>query len=234
MARRSETCPLAAGGACTCLDGIRLFAQLPQEAKDDLVARAVIRHYGRGEVLVSEGDPIDRIVVVRRGRVKTLRTDVDGSEMVLDVLHDGQAIWHGMFVGDQTYHYSVGALTDVDACLISRGAFERTLALHPDAALGLISMLATELVEAEEKAMLLGIREPRRRVARYLLTRERRCLGGEINLKVDDIAASVCLRSETVSRCLAGLERDGLVGRLGRGRLRVLDRQALVAVAEGA
>ena len=75
--------------------------------------------------------------------------------------------------------------------------------------------------------MMLGIRDPRRRVAQYLLLRDERCMGTEIHLGLEDIAASVGLRPETVSRAISSLSKEGLVERVGRGRLRLLDRSAI-------
>ena len=169
---------------------------------------------------------------MRTGRIKTFRIGSDGKEYVLDVLHDGQALWHGMFLEDHTYRYSVGCLTRVELCRIHRSDFEALLSRHPDVTLGLIRMVCTELNDAEEKIMMLGIRDPRQRLAEYLLIRDRRCAGPEIRLKLEDIASSVGLRAETVSRNVAQLAREGLIERTGRGRLRVIDHAGLAAIAE--
>ena len=104
------------------------------------------------------------------------------------------------------------------------------LSEHPDAAMGLIRMVCTELDDAEEKAMMLGIRDPRRRVAQYLLLRDERCMGTEIHLGLEDIAASVGLRPETVSRAISSLSKERLVERVGRGRLRIIDRDGMCGV----
>ena len=215
-----------------CMDNIRMFAGLPAEAKRELLASARHSSHPRGSILVHEGDPIESILIVRSGRIKTFRTDSDGEEYVLDVLHDGQAIWHGMFIEDNVYHYSVGCLSKVDLCSIHRTDFEALLASHPDVAMGIIRMIGTELVDAEEKVMILGIRDPRRRLAEYLLHRDARCIGSEINLKLEDIASSVGLRPETVSRTISAFEHEGVVRRLGRGRLQVVDRVALKEISE--
>ena len=224
-------CAFSRAGS-SCMDNIRLFCGLPDEAKRELLARARHSTRPRGAVIAREGEPIDSIIVVRTGRIKTFRTGSDGKEYVLDVLHDGQALWHGMFLEDHTYHYTVGCLTTVELCRIHRSDFEGLLARHPDVALGLIRMVCTELDDAEEKIMMLGIRDPRRRLAEYLLIRDRRCAGPEIRLKLEDIASSVGLRPETVSRHVARLSREGLVERTGRGRLRVTDPKGLARVAE--
>ena len=229
---RHGACPLRSGPDGSCLDGIRLFAKLPREAKFELMRGASHRSFSHGETVVREGDPINSILVIRRGRIKTFRTDVDGEEILLDVLHEGQAIWHGMFMEESAYHYSVGCLEDTEVCSISRRSFELMLSSNPQASFALIRMLSTELVEAEEKAMLLGVRDPRRRVAGYLLLREKRCLHGEISLKLEDIAGSVCLRPETVSRNISKLVREGVIKRLGRGKLVVTDHERLRRIAE--
>ncbi|ERL08661.1 Crp/Fnr family transcriptional regulator [Olsenella profusa] len=209
------------------LDSIPLFAALPTETHTRLMRGAHQSTYPRGSVIAHEGDPIDAVLIVREGRIKTFHVNVDGEEHVLDVLHDGQAVWHGLFLPDHTYHYSVGCLTRVSLSSIRRQEFEGALLAHPEGALKLVHILSGELDAAEEKLMMLGVRDPRQRLADYLLHRDARCLGGEIDLKLEDIARSINLRPETVSRTFTSFEHDGLVVRLGRGRLKVLDHAAL-------
>lgn len=91
----------------------------------------------------------------------------------------------------------------------------------------LISLLGRKLRQANEKNLLLSVRDPRLRLAGFLLDRDRRCIGPDIELKLDDIAASVGLRPETVSRGLSRFERDGLIRRTGQGRILVVDRPGL-------
>lgn len=224
-------CAFSRAGS-SCMDNIRLFAGLPPSAKRELLARARHTAHASGGIIVHEGDPIESIIVVRTGRIKTYRSTSDGEQHVLDVLHDGQALWHGLFLDNRTYGYSVSCLTPVRLCLIHRADVEQMLANHPDVAMGLIHMVCTELDRAEERIMMLSIRDPRRRLAEYLLVRDRSCTGPEIHLKLDDIASSVGLRPETVSRNIARFDREGLVRRMGRGRLLVLDREGLARVSK--
>lgn len=225
-----HNCAFSRAGS-SCMDHIRLFADLPADAKRELLACSRHSTHEGGSIIVHEGDPIESIIVVRSGRIKTYRTSPGGKEYVLDVLHDGQALWYGMFLKDHIYHYSVECLTRVQLCRIHRADFEAMLANHPSVALGLIRMVCTELDRAEEKNMMLGIRDPRRRLAEYLLLRDHSCVGPEINMRLEDIANSVGLRPETVSRHVAQFVREGLVKRVGRGKLLVLDRDGLAEVA---
>lgn len=217
----------------TCLDGLDVFRELPDGARHDLEGRSIVMTFEKGAVLAHAGDPIRSVLVVIRGKVKTFRTDAEGEEYLLDVLHDGEAIWHAIFRDDGVYHCSVAALTQVTVCLVPRAAFYELIEAYPTMAMGLILTIGGKLVEAEDRIMTLGIRDPRRRLAGYLLDRDRRCIGPSINLRLDDIASSVGLRPETVSRTITAFEREGLVTRQGRGRLQVSDRAGLEAVSDG-
>lgn len=231
-APQGHNCAYSRAGS-SCMDNIRLFADLPADAKYELLAYSRHSTHPSGSIIVHEGDPIESIIVVRSGRVKTFRTSPSGKEYVLDVLHDGQALWHGMFLDDHVYRYSVECLSQVQLCRIHRADFESMLANHPDVALGIIRMVCTELDDAEERIMMLGIHSPRKRLAEYLLIRDQRCAGPEIHLKLEDIASSVDLRPETVSRNIAQFIREGLIERPGRGRLRVVDHEGLKAARRG-
>ncbi len=210
-----------------CTSHIRLFQQLPEKEQIHLLENAAHVHLNKGSVLAHEGQDITEILIIRKGRIKTCRLDAEGNEYILDILHDGHAIWHDMFLKDHIYHYNIVALTDCEICEISREEFISVLKGNPEAAMGLITMLSTELYEAKEKSVLLSVKDPAARLAGFLLNRDVRCLGHEISLKLDDIAASISLRPETVSRNLVKLEKSGYVKRIGKGKIMVTDRIGL-------
>lgn len=210
-----------------CTSKIRLFRSLPVEAQEQLIAHSIPSTHSKGTILLQEGQQIDSILIIRKGRLKTCRLEANGEEHVLDILHDGQAIWHDMFLKDPVYHYSVVCLTDVSICEIRREEFLELLKQQPETAMSLIQMLSTELSEAKEKILLLSIRDPEVRLAGFLLDRDTRCIGPYISMRLDDIAASISLRPETVSRNITKLEKKGLIRRIGQGKIQVIDRPTL-------
>lgn len=216
----------------TCVDHIRLFEALPDEARTSLLKEMRHTSHRKGEILVQEGESIDAILVVRTGIIKTYRIDASGEEHVMDVLHAGQAIWHGMFLEDHIYHYSVACMSDVNLCILQREKFENVLGRYPKAAMNLIQMLSTDLDEAEEKNLLLGMRSPVKRLASFLLWRDRRMSGQEITMKLEDIGSFIGLRPETISRALTSLAEAGCIQRTGRARLQVLDRDKLKQISQ--
>lgn len=217
-----------------CTSKIRLFRSLPVKAQEQLIAHSIPSTHPKGTILLQEGQQIDSILIIRKGRLKTCRLEANGEEHVLDILHDGQAIWHDMFLKDPVYHYSVVCLTDVSICEIRREEFLELLKQQPETAMSLIQMLSTELAEAKEKILLLSIRDPEVRLAGFLLDRDTRCIGPYISMRLDDIAASISLRPETVSRNLTKLEKKGLIRRIGQGKIQVIDRPTLQLLFQSA
>lgn len=226
--RKPADCPFGRDDT-SCMDKIRLFRGLPEKSRRELMEGVVHRSYPAGKILIEEETAVRYILVIRKGRVKICRSDAGGEEHILDILHDGQAIWHDLFLKEPVYHYSAVCLTAVDACLFSRTEFMRIITREPEMALGLIAMLSTELTEEKEKVLLLSIRDPDTRLAGFLLDRDEKCLDGCISMKLADIAASISLRQETVSRSLTKLQKAGYIGRVGRGRIKVTDRPGLLA-----
>lgn len=213
-----------------CISEIGLFKALPLEIQESLIENAQHKHFEKGSILANEGDKVDGVLILRQGRIKTCRYDRDGEEYILDILHEGQAIWHDLFLNRPVYHYNIVSLTEVLVCKISRQDFMRIFSRYPQAAMSLIAMLSTELESAKERAMLLAIRSPKIRLAGFLLSKDRTCINHEIHMKLEDIAASIGLRVETVSRGIKALEQEGLIKRLGQGKLVVCDRAGLEAL----
>lgn len=210
-----------------CTSHIRLFKALPKNIQEDLVRQAEHVQYPKGTIIAEEGDHVDAILIIRSGRIKTCTFDANGEEYIMDILHEGQAIWHDMFLKNYTYHYNIVSLSQVLLCKINRTDFMHLLSKYPNAAMSLIAMLSTELQEAKAKSALLSIRQPITRVAGFLLNKDQTCQNHEIQMKLEDISASIGLRAETVSRCITKLEDQHMIQRIGQGRLKVINRKAL-------
>ena len=75
--------------------------------------------------------------------------------------------------------------------------------------------------------MLLSTKDPKARLAAFLLYREKRDKEEIIELKLGDIAASLSMRPETVSRKIRELERENLIAKTGQSSIKLLDFQGL-------
>lgn len=176
--------------------------------------------------LFREGEPVESIFIIKKGRIKLCRFDSLGREQIVTILTDGDMIWEGMLLDGSIYPYSAVCITSASIYRIRGDDFVK-MVNDPDAAMSTIMLLSKKLHDANERNMLLSTKDPMARLAGFLMYRVDRSEDDDVVLKLDDIAASVSLRAETVSRKLREMEKMGFIERLGHARLRVLDRDAL-------
>ena len=197
-----------------------------QRIEESLMEHAELENLKKNSYLFREGEPVDSICIIRKGRVKLCRNDSLGREQIVTILSDHDIIWEGMFLEGSIYPYSAMCLTNATICQIHRDDFKKVVN-DPAAAMNTIILLSKKLHDANERNMLLSTKDPKARLAGFLMYRVDRSTGDDVILKLDDIAASVSLRTETVSRKLREMEKSGLIERLGHARIRVLDRDTL-------
>ena len=215
-----------------CTTTIPLFSALPKDVQKSLTEHSIQTTRAKGSFLFRVGEEVDSVLIIRKGRIKLCKYDADGNEYILDIIHDGDAIWENLFLENAVFPYSAVCLTKVELCEIRKSEFIQLLADRPSIAMNLISLLSLRLKDSNEKALLLSIHDPKVRLAGFLLDRDIRCVGPEIKLKLEDIAASIGLRPETVSRILSRFEKAHLIKRLGQGKLLVTDRGELKKIYE--
>jgi CRP/FNR family cyclic AMP-dependent transcriptional regulator len=89
-------------------------ALLEAEDWSALLARGQRRKVGRAAVLMYEGDPGDRVMVVLAGRVKVTTTGDDGQETLLSIRGPGEILGELSFLDDQPRLSTVITLEPVD------------------------------------------------------------------------------------------------------------------------
>ncbi|MBP3196536.1 MAG: Crp/Fnr family transcriptional regulator [Butyrivibrio sp.] len=212
------------GGFCT--ESVPLIEGLPVNAQVSLMEHSMHENLKKGSYLFREGETVDSICIIRKGRVKLCRYDSLGREQIITILADHDIIWEGMFLDGSIYPYSAVCLSNASICRIHRDDFIKVVD-DPTAAMNIIIMLSKKLHDANERNMLLSTKDPMARLAGFLMYRVDRSATDDIVLKLDDIAASVNLRMETVSRKLRELEKMKLITRTGHGKIKVMNRDQL-------
>ena len=191
----------------------------------------------RGQAVVHEGDPAERLYVVNDGVVALYHALPDGRRQILDFLWKGDVIG----VGDaDTYAYTAEALVETRMCAFARPDLERVMRDYPGLGLRLARIGMEGLHRAFGHMTVLGRKTAAERLASFLLDlseRQGRC-GGRRNpvwvpMAATDIADHLGLRIETVSRRMTAFIKGGLIRRADSHRIELLDRARLAEIAEG-
>jgi CRP/FNR family transcriptional regulator len=203
-----------------------LFESLPAADRTVLMKGAIFKTARTNSYLFREGDKVDSVYLILEGSIKLTRYDSMGHERIVGIFSDNEFLWESMLLDNSTFPYNGVCQTKVRYYKIMREDFERALK-KKDIAKGIIMLLSRKLHDANARNMYLAAEDPSSRIAGFLLYSEERSTGEYLELKLDDIAASVNLRSETVSRKLREMENDGIIERVGKGKLTILDYKRL-------
>lgn len=205
---------------------------------DRLDAIGVIRHLAHRESLILEGDSADSFHRVLSGTIAGYKATSDGRRQIIGFFFPGDLV--GLTVGKH-YAYGAEALERAGVCSVPRtrmGELSRqSSALRED----LLVALDREIAAAQERLLWLGRKTARERLACFLLECADRTgepgTGGWQTIPLPmsqlEIGDYLGLASETVSRALAQLARDGVIEILRPfSGVVIRDRRRLEAAAD--
>jgi len=104
----------------TALLELALFQIVPEEAIDQMVQRAEIRHMDAGTRLFSLGDPSDALYVIQQGHVKIVLDEPDGSERILNQIGPGIGIGQITVISGDPRTAGMVALEPTDIYVLHR------------------------------------------------------------------------------------------------------------------
>ncbi|TDD48700.1 Crp/Fnr family transcriptional regulator [Nonomuraea terrae] len=211
------------------LADLPMFAALTEERMGALASLARWRHYPAGQVLCTEGDPADQLVVLLAGRVKAARVSAEGREVVLAVEEAPVAFDKTALLVDGPHRATRTAMTAVRVAYLPRAAVLELVEAEPSVAARLLRTLAATVRDLDERLLDAAVRDVPARVASWLV---RGCADGRVALHGGQagLGAEIGATRVSVNRALRGFERRGIIA-IGPGEVIVLDRPALTRIA---
>lgn len=200
-----------------------LFAGLEPDAARSLVASMKSIDIGRGDVLFHEGEPGDRLYVIRQGKIKLGTRSSDGRENLLAVLGPGEMIGELSLFDPGTRTATATAISDAVVLEMGHHDLQTWLASTPAVAEHLLQALARRLRRTNEALADLVFSDVPGRVAKALLDLSSR-FGRPVDdgirvahdLTQEELAQLVGASRETVNKALADFAARGWVRREGR------------------
>jgi len=205
--------------------------------REALLAGSTTRRYPQGSFLFHEGDPPGWLAIIRSGHVKVTGARSDGGESILSILGPDELIGELSALDGSPRIASVRALDDVEAALVTPGAFEDFLTRHPGATLALLRMLASRMRASDRLQIEFGSTDTLGRLSRRLVeladghgVTEPDGVRIELPIRQEDLAAWIGASRESVAKALRALRERGTVT-TARKRIVVRDLDALRARA---
>ncbi len=193
---------------------IPLFAGVSDMQLEQLARMAAMRKFPRHRTIVHAGDNTSSLFVIVSGSVKVLSRDVEGREVILTFLGEGECFGEMGLIDGAPRSADVVAFDACELLEISRADFIRTLTENSDLCLNIMKSLVLRLRQANWKIESLALMDVYGRVAKLLLDLSEEVDGTrQVRRKVtkQDMAKMVGASREMVTRVIKDLETSGFI-----------------------
>jgi CRP/FNR family cyclic AMP-dependent transcriptional regulator len=198
------------------LRNVPIFADLEEKELDKIVKLGTRQKYKKGNIVVLEQESGAALFVIISGKVKVVRMDEDGREVILSMFGPGEFFGEMSLLDGMARSASVVATVKSELFMIHRREFLDLLHEYPSVAISLLAEMAMRLRKADMQIKSLSLKDASGRVANVLLM-----LADDLGVfrkgKVEiedlplqqDIANMAGTSRETVSRMLHQFVQDG-------------------------
>lgn len=204
------------------LDDARQVANL-QSLSADRKAHAVRKK----QFIYSEGDKPTRLYFLKAGKIKTVRSNADGKELLTGVYNAGDFFGYYALLEGGDYTDSAITLDDSELVYIPESDFRQLLLANPEVSTQFIKLLAGRIAERETQLLSMAYSSLRRRVADTLLRLHNQQPHSIIQLSRDDLAAMIGTATESLIRTLSEFKQDGLIEQTPMGGIRLVNPDKL-------
>lgn len=216
-----------------------LVCKFPPSALRELNAIRQNAFYPRGVVLYTEGEEPRGVYILCSGRVRLTAGSRNGQEIILRVADRGEILGLSNSLSREPHRVRAETVSACQIGFIPRLQFIQFVRAHPDAALRMAEHLSAELHQAWEQVELVALApSTHAKLVRFLLawaaTHKQSFVEGTslaLYMTHEEIAQSIGVSRETVSRALAELRQENLI-RFTRGHILLLNPERLKSLVE--
>jgi CRP/FNR family transcriptional regulator len=217
-----------------CAGRVPIFSPLDASELRQVTELIVQKKFGKDAYIIMEGDIPRDFFIVSSGRVKVYGYSPEGREQIMYVLNKGDFFGERYLVRDKSAGFYVQAVEDTVLCTIDSRKFRDLLARYPAMGLKIMEVLCDRLERMESMLCRISPREVDSRISMLLLElsqkfgrRENGAVLIELPMSREEMAGSIGVARETVSRKLASLKREGIIDILEKRRILILNEDAL-------
>lgn len=214
-----------------------LFRTLAAADLQELRKSAGERRVRRGGFYFHQGDRATDVYMLTEGKVKLVRADPDGRELIVRLVAPTEVFGERAVLGAVPRLASAQALEESRALVWDVSTLVQVMMSHPTVALDAVRLMEVRVERERDRLHDLSTSSVERRLARLLMKlgkslgrRTSRGLEVELSLSGAELAELVIASPYTVSRTLAEWRRLGIVD-AQRDRILLLDEPRLGAIA---
>lgn len=124
------------------LSRFHYFLGLSSEQIDSVKEYFGERKVERGEVLLKDNEKCGYVYFVVAGTMKIFKTSIDGKDMIVDVVRNGESLGEVSAFGDCASNVNAVAVTPVHLCVIRKKDLYTIISKYPKVAMNALRVMA--------------------------------------------------------------------------------------------
>ncbi len=217
-----------------CMSEVEIFADLSASEVEAIAGHAPMQEFAPGELLFSPPQPMEKLFILKGGRVRIFRLSPDGRALTTAIINPGTVFGEMLLLGQQMHDNFAEALDKVVVCVMSRSDVQRFLLSDARIAARISATLGNRVSALERRLSDTVFKSAPQRVATTLCVLVdsqapgRVGRGIQIRLTHEQVACLTGISRETATKILNEFSEFGLV-KLSRGRISITDLPGLSA-----
>jgi CRP-like cAMP-binding protein len=175
-------------------------------------AKVERRTLARNELLFRQGDKVQAIYFIEKGRLRLDRRTFDGRSFVFGTSSTGQFFVEAALFSE-IYHCDAVATEPSRVRVYPKNAV--LIDTHPSSAVPFLKLIAQQLIETRQRLELMKVRSAKERVLLYIALHAGADGMMAMKSELQDVAGELGLTREAFYRTVASLERAGAIKRSG-------------------
>ncbi|MBL6449359.1 response regulator [Fulvivirga sp. 29W222] len=197
------------------------FNEFIKDAKDlhdlsHLHADKKPRPYKKKHDIYREGEYANYMYFVASGKVKSIRTNEDGKELITGIYTEGDFFGYEALLESKEHADSAETMEKSEIVFIPAEEFYELIYTNREVSKKFIEMLSNKVSEKESKLLNLAYNSVRQRTAEALITVSEKfnpdnVESFELSVSRDDLANIVGTATESVIRVISDLKEEGIL-----------------------
>lgn len=187
------------------------------------------KNYEAGSTVYQPGDTANQFFLIKRGVVKTHKTDNQGKDLITSLFKMDDFFGNLVFNETSNYKEFATALEDTVLHIIPKLELKKLLQNNHQILFEIIKVLGDHLDESKDQLLDMAYSSVQRKTAQTILLFTERLKKNklrQIRISRSDLAAVAGIASESLIRTLSKFKKQGIVEIEGRN-IKILDFEAL-------
>jgi CRP-like cAMP-binding protein len=201
------------------------FDELPGNDIEALRHFATRRTYPAGQILFRQGERPGALLIIERGEVELVH-ETHSERLVVQILYAGSSVDHLAILLGIPYPYSAVTLSEATLLRLRLDTIRALEELFPEITFRWLRLLAHALDRAHQRLLEMAGKSALEQVSHLLLHESVERDEPVVELTQEELAATLALSRQTVSRALHDLAHEDVI-KQERRRIRLLDLEKL-------